>query len=112
MGEIIIPCDENKSGKSRLSSAKSTFRILAIDRFVLTHFFLIFFVSFAIGILFLHSTLTLWQWQTNEEALIMTLESATHGLDLSKMSDTQPKIPLDQVLTVSIQNNTFKTLVR
>merc|ERR1711962_901444 len=82
--------DENKSVVGARLSASATLRKLAIDRFVLTHFFLIFFVSFIIGVVFLHSTITLWQWSMNEDTIMDILQTATNGFIADK--ETQ-KIP-------------------
>ena len=73
--------DTNKSvdGVRTRISACGTLRKLTIERFVLTHFFFVFFVSFTIGIMFLHSTTTLWQWSMNEDTMVDILLTATNG---------------------------------
>ncbi|XP_047145310.1 uncharacterized protein LOC124818429 [Hydra vulgaris] len=78
MTEITLK-DEKKS--SHLT-ATSTLRNLNTDRFVFTHFFFLFVLCFVVGVIFLHSTINLWNYQTNEDVLMNLLELATHGFNL------------------------------
>jgi len=94
----------NKSAGARLS-ASATFKKLALDRFVLTHFFLIFFVSFIIGIVFLHSTITLWQWSMNEDTIMDILQTATNGFTAPD-KDEQPKMKITTTTVKSLVNDT------
>ncbi|XP_057308853.1 uncharacterized protein LOC130647124 [Hydractinia symbiolongicarpus] len=107
---LYIMNEENESRSKKSLPALSTaakLKKLTIDRFVLAHFFLLFFVSFVIGVLFLHSTITIWEFQTNEEALLSTLESATHNFDWSRVKANT------NTLSVTLsKNETFNMAVR
>jgi len=71
--------DEPKKDEGQISATRAAFKRvescrISLDRFVLAHFFLIFFVSFAIGIVFLHSTMTLFNWEMSENSVIDILQ--------------------------------------
>ncbi|XP_020908515.1 uncharacterized protein LOC110248538 [Exaiptasia diaphana] len=44
-----------------------------IDRLVLLHFFVLFVSSFALGLIFLHSSLTFWRMQFDEDGFYHSL---------------------------------------
>ncbi|KAJ7388639.1 hypothetical protein OS493_036492 [Desmophyllum pertusum] len=97
---------ERKGSDSRPSTActESTGDTASkFDRLVLLHFFIVFVSSFALGLLFLHSSLTFWRVQIYEESGFFdnTLESSSRY------------IPRDDVVNVVTYNaNSSFSLVR
>ena len=73
-------------------STCGTLRKLTIERFVLTHFFFVFFVSFIIGVMFLHSTTTLWQWSINEDTMMDILLTATNGFTSDNVTSPSTQV--------------------
>ncbi|KAK3704385.1 hypothetical protein QZH41_008275 [Actinostola sp. cb2023] len=57
--------DRKPSSNSYSESAVEKYK--HIDRLVLLHFFVVFVSSFALGLLFLHSSLTFWRMQFEED---------------------------------------------
>ncbi|XP_078384304.1 uncharacterized protein LOC144666788 [Oculina patagonica] len=73
------------------------------DRLVLLHFFIVFVSSFALGLLFLHSSLTFWRLQIYEES----------GFFDNTLDSSSRYIPKDDVVNVVTYNaNTSFSLVR
>ncbi|CAH3149282.1 unnamed protein product [Porites lobata] len=77
MAEQERKSSDNSTAACTESSGDTTSKF---DRLVLLHFFIVFVSSFALGLLFLHSSLTFWRLQIHEESGFFdnTLESSSH----------------------------------
>ncbi|CAH3150700.1 hypothetical protein pdam_00013613 [Pocillopora damicornis] len=74
------------------------------DRVVLLHFFIVFVSSFALGLLFLHSSLTFWRLQIYEESGFF---------DNTNLDASSRYIPKDDIVNVVTYNaNSSFSLVR
>ncbi|XP_022786320.1 uncharacterized protein LOC111326574 [Stylophora pistillata] len=69
--------DDNSSSACTNTSGDTASKF---DRVVLLHFFIVFVSSFALGLLFLHSSLTFWRLQIYEESGFFdnTLDASSH----------------------------------
>ncbi|XP_067047962.1 uncharacterized protein [Acropora muricata] len=91
---------DNSSSSCSDSSGDTTSKF---DRLVLLHFFIVFLSCFALGLIFLHSSLTFWRLQIYEDS----------GFFDNTLDSSSRYIPTDEVISVVTYNaNSSFSLVR
>ena len=82
---------------------RSVLFFLRFDRVVLLHFFIVFVSSFALGLLFLHSSLTFWRLQVGKGMLILHQTHDHREFEPAVISRNLPQIIFSFFRTGSVQ---------
>ncbi|XP_068707019.1 uncharacterized protein [Montipora capricornis] len=91
---------DNSSTSCAESSGDTTSKF---DRLVLLHFFIVFLSCFALGLLFLHSSLTFWRVQIYEDS----------GFFDNSLDTSSRYIPKEEIISIVTYNaNSSFSLVR